>query len=251
MTSPRQPDTCKACPMYGKGKGFLSGQGDPNVAKLTVLLDMPTYSDVFVRLNDDELTNWALRPFGLGRQDIFLDHLLRCSATKYPTGDERKAAEAHCRQYDRHRADVGVVSLDPHQVHAEPAPLPMQLRSFEKALSFARDGQRVLVTAGNKAAEWWFCAPRTANRWVLHYEFENEALRQRREDRRARGMAMKVGKAKKLTLKQHLKNFVDLYDRQFGEDGNYHAPANYITPEQRDEILALLVTKKRTGKVAE
>lgn len=188
-----KPKQCEGCALYNKGKGFVLGSGDPCTAKLAVMLEAPGHtelegkadeSEIALRTRDypdlpasniqvglpaigpsgREVDMWVLKPLGLARRDVFVDNCLRCLPPKgkngepYPVGDERKAAEAHCRVYDRwaaYRPTVSIISLHPAAILRDTTPLPLQLADFRKGLEFRQAGERPLILAGNKASEMW------------------------------------------------------------------------------------------------
>jgi hypothetical protein len=51
MTEPTQPPTCSACPLYGVGRGFVLGAGDPRTAKYTVILEAPGRDETIIQLS--------------------------------------------------------------------------------------------------------------------------------------------------------------------------------------------------------
>lgn len=188
-----KPPQCAGCPLYEKGKGFVLGSGDPCTAKLAIMLEAPGSTElegrpdegeVSIRVRDyspagldssswsrglpaigpsgKELDMWVLKPLGVARKDVYLDNVLRCLPPKgknnepYPVGDERKAAEAHCRVYDRwhlYVPTVSIISLHPAAILRDTTPLPLQLADFRKALEFRQAGERPIVLAGGKASE--------------------------------------------------------------------------------------------------
>lgn len=108
-----------------------------------------------------ELEMWVLPTVGLRRHDLFIDNTLRCLPPKtkkeaYPTGDERKAAEKHCRQYDRlhlFRPRALVVTLHPAAILRECTPLPLQVEDFKRARDFAAAGYKTALLIGGKSAK--------------------------------------------------------------------------------------------------
>lgn len=72
----------------------------------------------------------------------------------YPTGDDRKMAEACCRHWDRldqFRPTAAVVTLDVKAIQKEVTPLPLMVLDHQKAMDFVRAGKRVLICLGGKA----------------------------------------------------------------------------------------------------
>jgi len=162
------------------------------------------------------LFGWGLNAVQLHRKDLFIDNVLRCLPPKikesqYPTGDTRKAAEAHCRQYDRwgeFKPTVALVNIHPAAIARECSPLPLMIRTFEKSKDFSLQGERPIVLCGGKAAHQWLGYGSTVQTWLGHYQMETEGTRAARERRREIGMATRVGpkekKPKKLTAKSAL-----------------------------------------------
>lgn len=160
--------------------------------------DYPEIPERFLRLgvcvvgrSGSELVQWGFPAAGLSRADFFIDNTLRCLPPKvgdshYPTGNERKRAEACCRQYDRwhlFQPDITVVSLHPAAIVREPTPLWLQIKNFLKAKDFVAQGYKVIVLAGGKAAKWWLGYGENVTKWQGHYEF-NDLLAQARRDSR-------------------------------------------------------------------
>lgn len=219
--NPHQPATCAGCPLYGVGKGFVLGVGDPERAKFAIILEAPGTQETQFQLTPNpkrfvfstqeecdaeiarrkkaypELTNgairvgvpavgptglaldsWIMRKVGLRREDAFIDNTIRClpprskSGAQYPTGETRKAAELHCRQYDRialFRPDVFVFSLHPAGLLREITPLPLAIKDFEKVRDFAAQGRRVVALLGGKSTGAFARYGSNVTRWRGHY----------------------------------------------------------------------------------
>lgn len=231
-----RPPQCEGCPLNKTGRGFVLGSGDPCTAKLAIMLEAPgstelegkpTDAELAIRRRDypdlpdhnlaaglpaigpngKELDMWALAAVQLHRKDVFLDNVLRClppkgkSGEHYPTGDERRRAEAHCRVYDRwhlYRPTVSIISLHPAAILRDTTPLPLQIHDFRRALEFASAGERSLVLAGGKAAELWL-ARNGINVLRLRgsYEFERQLLSELRERSCVKGLGLGDDKAPK------------------------------------------------------
>lgn len=291
-----QPPTCSGCPLYGKGAGFVLGSGDPATAKIGLLLEAPGKDELHWRVEDSRETtrrknrypdiptefltkgipvvgkaggilfSWMLAPVQLTRADLFIDNSLRCLPPKvkdaaYPTGDEKKKAEAWCRQYDRwdeFKPSVSLVQIHPAALAREPSPLPLAIRTFEKAKHFALGGERPLVMCGGKAVGMWMGHGSTVQTWLGHYETETALTASQREKRREAGMAIKYPKekkVKKLTAKTALALLVgngnalpvmmaqDLLSGG-GEGISYHIDC-HISEEQYKQILEILAPKPK------
>lgn len=290
-----KPKTCRGCPLFNKGTGFVLGSGDPKTAKMGLLLEAPGKDELHWRVDPAELVrrkqhfsdipeeflvkgmpvvgkaggilfSWMLAPVQLTRTDLFIDNSLRCLPPKvkdaaYPTGDEKKAAEAWCRQYDRwdeFKPTVNLVQIHPAALAREPSPLPLAIKTFEKAKHFALGGERPLVMCGGKAVGMWLGYGSTVQTWLGHYATETPTLASQREKRREAGMAIKVGekkvkKAKKLTAKTALALLVGngnalpvmrAQELGTGEGICYHVDC-HITEEQYKQILDLLAPKEK------
>lgn len=50
LSEPTQPPTCANCPLYGVGKGFVLGSGDPAKAKYAVILEAPGREEISFQL---------------------------------------------------------------------------------------------------------------------------------------------------------------------------------------------------------
>jgi uracil-DNA glycosylase len=124
-----------------------------------------------------ELEMWAFPKAGVLRQECFVDNTIRCLYLKsgkvgYPIGEEKKAAELACRQYDRlsdFRPDVALVTLHPAGILREITPLPLQIKDFERARDFAAAGLRPLVLLGGKAAHAFLRYAENVQKWRGHY----------------------------------------------------------------------------------
>ena len=105
--------------------------------------------------------HWMMSPVGQTRRDVFQMNVLRCKPPKhgdsnYPIGETRKQAERHCRQYDRHAAfapDTAVVTIHPAALVRDITPLPLVVEDVRKARDLAKEGRRVMLLAGGKAAK--------------------------------------------------------------------------------------------------
>jgi uracil-DNA glycosylase len=124
------------------------------------------------------LQHWIWGKVGIRREDVFIDNTIRClppkgkSGTPYPTGDSKKAAEQHCRQYDRigaFRPDTVVLGLHPSGILREITPLPLAIKDFEKVRDFTAQGRRVLALLGGKAAAAFMRYASNVTKWRGHY----------------------------------------------------------------------------------
>lgn len=220
VTVPTQPETCVGCPLYGVGRGFVLGTGDPQTARYAIILEAPGTDEIVFSLRpnpyrsflrtqeecDTELATrrrdypliterflrlgapvvgktggalewWVLPKVGITRGDIYYDNTIRCLPPKgktavYPTGETRKAAERHCRQYDRigdYRPDAVVFSLHPAGLLREITPLPLVIRDFEKIRDFTVQGRRVLTLLGGKATAAFMRYGSNVTKWRGHF----------------------------------------------------------------------------------
>jgi hypothetical protein len=286
-----QPPTCAGCPLYGKGTGFVLGSGDPKTAKVGLLLEAPGKDELHWKVDPAEISrrklrypdmdpqfltrgmpvvgkaggilfSWMLAPVQLTRNDLFIDNSLRCLPPKvkgaqYPTGNEKKKAEAWCRQYDRwdeFGPTVNLVQIHPAALAREPSPLPLAIRTFEKAKHFALGGERPLVMCGGKAVGTRIGYGSTVQTWLGHYQPETVLTASMREKRREAGMATKTGpKVKKLTAKTALQLLIGdghalpVMQAQadgFSEGVCYHVDC-HISEEQYKQILDILAPKEK------
>lgn len=178
-----KPSQCSGCPLEKKGAGFCKASSDPATAKLAVLFDAPEEADIYSgSLWGGTLEGWILPAIGLHRKDILLDSVLRCLPPKgktgrYPVGIERIEAEAACRAYDiwsEYKPTVGIVTMDLYKLRQEPIPLPLVIEDFKKARDFQRAGERPVLLAGDKAANYWFGMQMTPHRWRGHYGWNDQ-----------------------------------------------------------------------------
>lgn len=216
-----QPSSCAGCPLYGVGKGFVLGAGDPLKAKYAVVLEAPGRDEISFELKPNPhraflqtkeecareyatrkrdypqleerflrtglpvvgqtglaLQFWIWPKVGIKREECFIDNTIRCLPPKgktssYPIGEAKKAAEKHCRQYDRlaaYRPDTLVFSLHPAGLLREITPLPLAIKDFEKVRDFTGQGRRVLALLGGKATSAFARYGSNVTRWRGHYQ---------------------------------------------------------------------------------
>ena len=108
-----QPATCKGCPLYGVGKGFVLEPAPVwSKIKMAIIGEAPGINEVLQGIPFVGKAGWwllrnILNPAGLSREEVYLDNTLRCLPPKnkqgeaYPVGTDKLQAEMHCRQYDR------------------------------------------------------------------------------------------------------------------------------------------------------
>jgi len=108
-----QPATCKGCPLYGVGRGFVLEPAPVWLSiKMAIIGEAPGTNEVlqgkpFVGKAGWWLLRNILNPAGLKREEVYLDNTLRCLPPKnkqgeaYPVGTDKLQAEMHCRQYDQ------------------------------------------------------------------------------------------------------------------------------------------------------
>jgi uracil-DNA glycosylase len=122
---------------------------------------------------------WIWPKVGIRREECFIDNTIRClppkskSGIQYPTGDTKKAAEQHCRRYDRimaFRPDTLVFGLHPAGLLREITPLPLAIKDFEKVRDFTSQGRRVLALLGGKATSAFARYGANVTRWRGHYQ---------------------------------------------------------------------------------
>lgn len=147
--------------------------------------DYPDMLDDHLRLgmpaigqNGLALENWVWPKVGIMRSEVFIDNTIRCMAPKnkqgwhYPIGDTKRAAELHCRQYDRisqFRPDTVIFSLHPSSYLREITPLPLTIRDWEKVRDFGAQGRRVVMMLGSKASGAFMRYGANITRWRGHY----------------------------------------------------------------------------------
>ncbi len=125
------------------------------------------------------LQYWIWPKVGIRREECYIDNTIRClpprskSGVQYPTGEVKKAAEFHCRQYDRiaqFRPTVAVISLHPAGLLREITPLPLAIKDFEKVRDFSGQQQRPLALLGGKASGAYLRYGSNVTRWRGHYQ---------------------------------------------------------------------------------
>lgn len=286
---PQQPESCKGCSLYGISTGFCLGSGDPKTAKVALQLEAPGNQELCWSVDEDEfqrrkqcypdiedwflkrgqpvvgkagsiLFTWGLLPVQLHRKDLFIDNTIRClykgKTGPYPTGDLKKRAEAFCRKYDRwdeFSPTVSLTQIHPAAIAREPSPLPLMIKTFEKGKDFSHN-ERPLILCGGKAVSAWMGYGSTVQKWLGHYQQENEFARTMREKRREAGMAITI-KEKKERKKKIFKNLREAMAHliqhavpyQYGDEGSQvgYDVSVKLTEEEFKEIAGLLALKER------
>ena len=120
-----KPETCKSCPLYEKGLGFVPDKIGRN-PKYLFIGEAPGRNEVvasepFVGKAGFALKNWLIRAVSTmqlawDKGEITLGNTLRClppeiQGRAYPKGAERLEAEACCRQYDNFAVEIHTVVL--------------------------------------------------------------------------------------------------------------------------------------------
>lgn len=162
-----KPPECSACAFSPESYSFVP-DWVPVQPKIAILLDMP-YGEDFVQAcplsggRGSFFEYQLLRPIGLGREDVLVSHVIRCSPRfkKFPTGKWRTQATEGCRALDdvggrsRDRAglrtwapDRAIITLDIWSLLKNIAPILMIRAHLEKALRFAARGHKPIVCAG-------------------------------------------------------------------------------------------------------
>lgn len=125
---------------------------------------------------------WILRAVGLTFNDVYRDNTLRCLPPKtkagsyYPVGEERKKAEECCREYDRldeFKPDIALITLHPAGILREVTPLSLVVEDMKKARDFAKQGYKVIVLMGGKAAKHYLGYGENVTKWRGHYTWIN------------------------------------------------------------------------------
>ena len=198
----------------------------------------------------------------LTRRDVFVDNVLRCLPPKegkdnYPKGKVRVKAEACCRYWDRwdtYRPTVSLVQIHPAAIAREPTPLPLMIKTFEKAKHFHLQGERPLVLCGGKASKLWLGHASNVTTFLGHYESESPWSASNREQRKEAGMKVsteKKVKVKKLTAKAALELFLSVAQpRMCGPDGTdvEYTIEQTISEEQYKQIAGLIAGKPKKEK---
>ena len=167
------------------GRRFLSTQTeiDAEVARRKA-----RYPDIDIHLikrgapivgaSGSMMNQWVLPAVGVKRENLFIDHVIRCQSPKvknseYPTGAERHEAERCCRHYDRleeFNPGALVGTMLPKSLLVEITPLPLLLKDVEKARDFAQAGFRTILLMGGKAAKAFMRYGENIARWRGSYE---------------------------------------------------------------------------------
>ncbi|MDE1940629.1 MAG: hypothetical protein KGI66_00730 [Patescibacteria group bacterium] len=105
-------------------------------------------------------SQWVVSKFNLSRDDLYITNTLRCLPPKnrlgdhYPIGKDRELAETICRQYDRLNVfapTVAYITFHPAALLRDVTPLPLLLRTVEKAKAALANGERPLILMGQHA----------------------------------------------------------------------------------------------------
>lgn len=109
-----KPSTCDGCPLRDKGIGWVPDKVVPD-AEYVFLGEAPGSTEVtngepFKGQAGYVLDNWLVKPIAVlqlakERGKVTVANTLRCLPPEvhgrpYPKGEEKRLAEAHCRQYD-------------------------------------------------------------------------------------------------------------------------------------------------------
>lgn len=167
-------------------RSFLSTQAECDKEIAVRKRDFPDMEDRFIRTGmpivgqtGSAWMYWLLPRAGIRREDCFVSNVLRCvpppskGGAAYPTGEEKKAAEKACRQYDRwdkFRPTAIVVSLHPSSILRDIVPLPLVIKDMEKVRDFTSQGLKVMALMGGKATHAFLRYGANSTRWRGHYE---------------------------------------------------------------------------------
>lgn len=142
-----------------------------------------------------QLFAWALKSAGIQRRDCYVANVLQCypgkakdGAVAYPKGEDRKRAESCCaklwwRIEEEFKPDVSMINIHPAAIIRSAVAFPVQWHVFVQAKKFVREGARVLVACGGKAAEAWFNYGGNVMKWAGHWQRETEITRRLRKER--------------------------------------------------------------------
>jgi uracil-DNA glycosylase family 4 len=112
----KKPEGCNGCPLQNKGQGFCPDKPAAKTAKYLFIGEAPGKNEIdkgepFVGKAGFVLENWLVRAIPTMRLakekgEIMYMNTLRClppeiQGRPYPKGEEKYAAEAQCRQYDK------------------------------------------------------------------------------------------------------------------------------------------------------
>lgn len=166
-------------------RAFLTTQAECDKELAIRRRDYPDVPEEFLRLGipvvgqtGGAMMWWVWPKVGIRREEVFLDNTLRClppkgkSGAAYPTGEVKKAAEHHCRQYDRfhlYRPDTVIFSIHPASLLREITPLPLVVKDFEKVRDFTVQGRKVIMLLGGKATGAFMRYGSNVTRWRGHY----------------------------------------------------------------------------------
>ncbi len=146
--------------------------------------DFPGLDERFIRTGvpavgatGSVLEQWLFPVVGMRRDKLFIANTLRCLPPKskrdaYPKGEERKAAERCCRQWDRwdkFRPDAQLVTLHPAAILRDVTPLPLEIEDFKKARDFRAAGRRVMILLGGKAMKAFTRIGENVSKFRGHY----------------------------------------------------------------------------------
>src|SRR3990167_6851325 len=120
-----KPVGCLGCPLHTKGKGFCPDKVPAN-PRWAIVGEAPGKNEIakaepFIGQAGYVLDNWLLKAvpalvIAQKRGEVIYMNTLRClppevQGRAYPKGEERRLAEAHCRQYDPDLTAVHTVAL--------------------------------------------------------------------------------------------------------------------------------------------
>lgn len=120
-----KPDTCRGCPLFESGTGFVPDKPGTR-PRILLIGEAPGRNEVikgepFIGKAGFALHQWLIKAvpqlqLALERGEITLANTLRClpkeiQGRPYPKGQEKLDAEAHCRRYDSFTEGIQVVVL--------------------------------------------------------------------------------------------------------------------------------------------
>lgn len=139
----------------------------------------------------------ALKAVGLQRRDCYIANVLQCYPGKdskgevaYPKGDARHTAESCCarlwwRIEQEFKPTISLINIHPQALNYNVVAFPVQVAVFAQAKKFMREGHKVVVACGAKAASSWFGYGENVTKWAGHWQHETDLTRTLRARRLA------------------------------------------------------------------
>lgn len=155
-----KPPTCKLCPNYILGNGFVRDTQPPS-PYVAILLAKPSKTDILHNTAPSEgMERWwdrsVCRPLSTPLNSFLFSHVLRCQRDHFPTGRDARLCIQHCRRYDdallAFDPNVFFITFSPQDTIETPAFFRLFVNTIRKALTMSPNNfyYRPCVLAGKE-----------------------------------------------------------------------------------------------------